>query len=150
MALLPHRECRGHRGCHESGSITPLAIGFAVMALMLSVVIVIISDVYMAHRKLYALADSAALAAAESYKPVPGPVPTYTFDAQQIERRANDYLVKIPPPQGLSDVSISASPADSRNVAVTVHARYHPVLVSAFVPGGIELSSTAHTRGTLR
>src|SRR5699024_1485045 len=50
---------------HESdaGSITPLAIGFVVIALLLAFLIAALTDLHMARRQLQGLADSAALAA---------------------------------------------------------------------------------------
>ena len=47
---------------HESdaGSITPLAIGFVVIALLLAFLIAALADLHMARRELQGLADSAA------------------------------------------------------------------------------------------
>lgn len=145
--MRSHIASSAHR---ESGSITPLAIGFCVIVLALVTVITIITDYYMAHRKLYAIADSAALAAVESYQPVPGGKPTFVFDAHGIEKKANQHVARISPPSNLSHIRVSAHIADSRNVHVTAHARYKPILTSPFVPKGIELTSTTKARGALR
>lgn len=134
----------------DRGSITPLAIGFVVIGLALITIVTVVSDVYMAHRKLYAIVDSAALAAAESYEPIPGGEPTFEFRAAGIEQRANDYISEIPPPSNLSHVRIDAYPADDSNVEVVARARYHPVLLSPFVPNGFEITSSTRARGTLR
>lgn len=134
----------------EKGSITPLAIGFTVIATTLIVLITVITDIYLAHRKLYAIADSAALAAVESYQPVPGEKPTFVFDQAGIERKAKQHVERIQPPTHLRNIRVSAAIVDEKNVEVTAHARYRPVLISPFVPHGIRLSSTAKARGSLR
>ena len=39
----------------DRGSIMPLSIGFMSIALALLIIAVVITDIYMAHRKLFAL-----------------------------------------------------------------------------------------------
>ncbi len=63
----------------DRGSITPLAIGFVIIALLLALLIAALTDLHMARRELQAVADSAALAASDSFEPAPGDEPGLVF-----------------------------------------------------------------------
>ncbi|RBP68135.1 putative Flp pilus-assembly TadE/G-like protein [Brevibacterium sanguinis] len=134
----------------DDGSITPLAIGFVVIALLLTFLIAALTDLHMARRQLQSLADSAALAASDSFEPAPGSDPGLLFTPEAAERAAGVYLAQVPTPTDLRDVRLSADADGDHSVAIHLRADYSPPLLSPFVPRLIELRATAFARGSLR
>lgn len=137
-------------GRADEGSITPLAIGFVVIALLLTFLIATLTDLHMARRQLQNLADSAALAASDSFEPAPGSDPGLVFSPGAAERAAARYLDSVPTPRGLRDIGLRADADGDHSVAIHLRADYSPPLLSPFVPGLIELRATAFARGSLR
>lgn len=143
---------RGEDDPHDSdtGSITPLAIGFVVIALLLAFLIAALTDLHMARRHLQGLADSAALAASDSFEPAPGDDPGLVFSPTAAERAAGRYLKAVPTPTNMGDLRLSATADGTHSVRIRIEARYSPPLLSPFVPGLIDLNATAYARGALR
>ncbi|MGC2940711.1 pilus assembly protein TadG-related protein [Brevibacterium sp. FAM 24638] len=138
--------------CHDSdsGSITPLAIGFVVIALLLAFLIAALTDLHMARRELQGLADSAALAASDSFEPAPGEEPGLVFSPPAAKRAAGRYLGAVQTPKNMHNLRLSADADGTHSVRIRIEARYSPALFSPFVPGLIDLQATAHARGALR
>lgn len=134
----------------DEGSITPLAIGFVVIALLLTFLIATLTDLHMARRQLQSLADSSALAASDSFEPAPGSEPGLHFSPEAAERAAETYVDSVPAPRGLRDIGVSADADGDHSVAIHLRADYTPPLLSPFVPALIELRATAFARGSLR
>lgn len=134
----------------DAGSITPLAIGFVVIALLLALLIAALTDLHMARRELQGLADSAALAASDSFEPAPGDDPGLVFSPPAAERAAGRYLDAVPTPQGMHHLRLSANADGAHSVRIRIEARYSPALLSPFVPELIDLQATAYARGALR
>ncbi|MCK1801502.1 pilus assembly protein TadG-related protein [Nocardia zapadnayensis] len=136
--------------CSDEGSIMPLAVGFTTIALVLVILGAVITDIYLAHRKLYALADSAALAAADSFEPDYGSDPAIIFTDVAVQREAESYLDRAQVSSRFRGLDVQGESPDDRSVEIVLSARYRPALVSPFVPRGIELTATARARGALR
>lgn len=134
----------------DDGSITPLAIGFVAIALLLAFLIAVLTDLHMARRELQSVADSAALAASDSFEPVPGSEPGLVFSPPAAKLAAGHYLAAVPTPQGLHNMELSADADGQHSVVIHLRADYTPALLSPFVPGLIELQATAYARGALR
>ncbi|AZL10125.1 hypothetical protein CXR26_13525 [Brevibacterium aurantiacum] len=134
----------------DDGSITPLAIGFVVIALLLAFLIAALTDLHMTRRELQSVADSAALAASDSFEPAPGSEPGLVFSPPAAKRAASRYVAAVPTPQGLHNVELSADADGQHSVVIRLRADYTPALLSRFVPGLIELQATAYARGSLR
>ncbi|GAA4282841.1 hypothetical protein GCM10022261_03720 [Brevibacterium daeguense] len=128
----------------------PLAIGFTTIALMLILLAAVITDIYLAHRKLYALADSAALAAADSFEPAYGGEPAILFTDAAVADEAQEYLGRAQPSPAFRTLRAMGRSPDGRSVEVTLHAQYRPPLLSPFAPEGIGMIATARVRGALR
>ncbi|GAA1516483.1 pilus assembly protein TadG-related protein [Brevibacterium permense] len=143
---------RGQESDHASdaGSITPLAIGFVVIALLLAFLIAALTDLHMARRELQGLADSAALAASDSFEPAPGDDPGLLFSPPAAKRAAGRYLDAVPTPKDMGNLRLSADADGTHSVHIRIEARYSPALLSPFVPGLIDLHATAYARGALR
>lgn len=143
---------RGQESDHASdvGSITPLAIGFVVIALLLAFLIAALTDLHMARRELQGLADSAALAASDSFEPAPGDDPGLVFSPPAAKRAAGRYLDAVPTPKDMGNLRLSADADGTHSVRIRIEARYSSALLSPFVPGLIDLHATAYARGALR
>ncbi|AOP54616.1 MAG: pilus assembly protein TadG-related protein [Brevibacterium aurantiacum] len=141
---------RRHRSRVDDGSITPLAIGFVVIALLLAFLIAALTDLHMTRRELQSVADSAALAASDSFEPAPGGEPGLVFSPPAAKRAASRYIDAVPTPQGLHNVELSADADGQHSVVIRLRADYTPALLSRFVPDLIELQATAYARGSLR
>ena len=139
-----------HTHDSDTGSITPLAIGFVVIALLLAFLIAALTDLHMARRELQGLADSAALAASDSFEPAPGGDPGLVFSPPAAKRAAGRYLAAVPTPTGMHDLRLSADADGAHSVRIRLRTSYSPPLLSPFVPGLIDLQATAHARGALR
>lgn len=149
MSVSARSTGSSHRLADE-GSITPLAIGFVVIALLLAFLIAALTDLHMARRELQAMADSAALAASDSFEPAPDGEPGLVFSPPAAQRAAARYVSAVPSPEGLDNVGIRADVDGEASVVIRLRADYTPALLSPFVPGLIELSATASARGSLR
>lgn len=140
---------RGHSHDDE-GSVMPLAVGFMGIALALILLTVVIMDIYSAQRKLYAWADSAALAAATSYSPAASAEPGIVFTDSSVESAASEYMSRVEISKPFSSLSVRGTSPDSLSVVVEVSAVYRPVWLSVLVPRGIPMQAEADARGALR
>lgn len=134
----------------DAGSITPLSIGFASIALALILLGAVITDVWLAHRKLFALADSAALAAAESFDPAPTDTPGIVLTDEGVSSAAQEYLNAVGLSPRYTDVRLDGRSPDGLSARVTLQVTYVPALLSPFASSWIELEASATVRGALR
>ena len=138
------------RTAADEGSITPLAIGFVVIALLLAFLIAALTDLHMTRRELQSVADSAALAASDSFEPAPGGEPGLVFSPGGAKRAAGRYIAAVPTPQGLHNLQVSADADGEHSVVIRLSAGYSPAVLSPFVPNLLGLEATAYARGSLR
>ncbi|GAA2101587.1 MULTISPECIES: pilus assembly protein TadG-related protein [Brevibacterium] len=138
------------RAASDDGSITPLAVGFATIALALILLAALVTDVWLAHRKLFALADSAALAAAESFDPVPGEQPAILLTDDGVTAAARAYIEAVGMPEGLWPLRVEGASPDGRSAEVTLTVAYSPALLSPFADSVTTLEARALVRGGLR
>lgn len=145
-----HPTPKKHEVAADDGSITPLAIGFVVIALLLAFLVAALTDLHMTRRELQSVADSAALAASDSFEPAPGGEPGLVFSPPAAKRAATRYVAAVPAPQGLHNIELSADADGQHSVVIRLRADYTPSLLSPFVPDLVELHATAYARGALR
>ena len=131
-----------------------LSIGYTLLALLLVTVVVSATAVYLARKELLALADLAALEAAdamtvEDYYDAGAP-PGVRLDDDAVRAAVEDYLATAPRSGRLDDVTIvSATAVDSRTASVTLHAVADVPLISVITAAwsdGVELQVTADAR----
>lgn len=131
----------------DRGSVVPLTIGYAVLALVLVLVCANATSLYLAQKRLDALADAAALAAADAF--------TLTVEEGRPRADLTDADVRAPA-QEMVDAAgegarvVSAAAPDGVSARVTVASSWHPPMLTLFVPGGVELAATATSRNALR
>ncbi|MYM18722.1 hypothetical protein GSY69_01690 [Brevibacterium sp. 5221] len=128
----------------------PLGIGFAVIALALIVLAALVTDIYLAQRRLYALADSAALAAADSFEPAETAEPDIELSDSQVDRAAQSFAQRTFRETRWSGLQVRGSTDDGHSANVEIRGTYHSALLSPFAPRGIELRAGVTARGGLR
>jgi uncharacterized membrane protein len=131
----------------DEGSILLLTLGYGLLALAAVFVCVDATSLYLAQKRLDAVADAAALAAADGFQ----------FDVEAGEAVAvlTDVGVQsqtkaIVGEVGGDTVLVSASTPDGVSARVTVAGSWHPPILALFVPDGVALESTATSRTALR
>ena len=135
----------------EQGSILPLVAGFLALALATILVVTAATSLYLERKRLFTLADAAALAAAESFPlgsvevAADGRVRAHLTDAE-IEQAIREYLAAVTAaPDGL--VLEDAGAQDGATASVTLSAVWRPPIAGPLLPEGIriEVTSTART-----
>ncbi|WP_125106117.1 MULTISPECIES: pilus assembly protein TadG-related protein [Gulosibacter] len=140
-----------HRNVAEDrGSITPLAIVYVVVALLVALVIAAAGSLYLERKQLLELADAAALAAAQSYDldsvhlDVDGV--RVQLDPEQVRERAADYVARYGP----EDARVTQVHVSGDTVAITVTGTWYAPIVNDVVPATIEVTVTATAVSELR
>lgn len=131
----------------EAGSVLLLTLGYALLAVALILVAVTATDLYIAQKRLDALADSAALAGADGFTvEVEGDVVHARLTDGGVREHATAVLEGMPGRAAL----VAATAPDGLSARVTIAADWHPPVVSLFVPEGVHLEATATSRTALR
>ncbi len=138
----------------EEGSILPLLAGFVAIALALILVVAGASSMYLERKRLYTLADAAALAAAQDF-----PLDSVEVDAEgvvtpvltdpAVQDTVREYLANLPARMEGLTVERAASP-DGTSAEVALSAVWRPPLASPFLPEGVRISVTSVARTALR
>lgn len=140
---------RGRRSPDE-GSTLPLVIGYAMLALVVVLLATAATALYIERKRLFTLADGAALVGAESFDLTDvtltpdGPRPLLTDE--QVAEAAADYLTRAPV-DGFEGLTLrKAHTVDGLSATVTLSAYWRPPVVTLFVPEGLPLEVTAVAR----
>ncbi|REJ04365.1 hypothetical protein DY023_15820 [Microbacterium bovistercoris] len=131
----------------EEGSILPLILGYVLLAIAVIFVCVCATDMYIAQKRLDALADAAALAGADGF--------SLTVEGDGVRAELTDDLIREQASAIVSATApdaalVSATSPDGVSARVTVAAEWHPPLFSPFVPDGVPLRATATSRTALQ
>jgi uncharacterized membrane protein len=133
----------------EAGSTLLLTIFYGVLALALVLVVVSATSLYLERKRLFTLADAAALAAAESWRledvRVDGDRLVYDLDDADVRAVASDYLADAAHSlQGLE--LVRATSADGVGATVTLRATWRAPIHSEFTPLAVPIEVTADAR----
>ena len=135
------------RGLDDDGSILPLVLGYGILAIALVFVCVCATSLYIAQKRVDAVADAAALAGADGFDlSLDGDEPRAVLTSAGVAEQA---AVVVDAATGEAAL-VSADTPDGVSARVTVAGVWHPPLVSAFVPDGVQLRATATSRTALR
>ena len=130
----------------EDGTTLPLVLGYALLAIAVILVCADATSLYLAQKRLDALADSAALAASDGFAlTLEGETPTARLDPGRVAEQAQAIVDVAPGDPAI----VSATTVDGVSVSVTVAADWHPPILTPFVPGGVALRATATSRNAL-
>ncbi|MEV7528555.1 pilus assembly protein TadG-related protein [Agrococcus sediminis] len=132
----------------DDGSTLVLTMGFAALALALILAVTAATSMLIERRRLFTVADGAALAAAEAFA-----LEQVRFDGTAAAPELADAAVDEAAAAwasraaaGLDDVRVDGASADARSASVTVSSAWRPPVVSLFLPEGIRLDVTSTAR----
>ena len=131
----------------DDGSVLILTLGYAVLAIAVILVCVDATSLYLAQKRLDALADAAALAGADGF--------TLVVESGEPRAELTDDGVREQASALIGDVGggaavVDAGTPDGVSARVTVADTWRPPIVALFVPDGLALEATATSRTALR
>jgi uncharacterized membrane protein len=131
----------------EEGSVLILTLGYAVLAIAVILVCVDATSLYLAQKRLDALADAAALAGADDFTlVVESGEPRAELTSDGVRAQADALVGEV----GAGAVVVNADAPDGVSARVTVASTWRPPVIALFVPDGVALESTATSRTALR
>lgn len=139
---------------NDQGQIMVLMTGFVLIALLLVSVVAAASSLYLGHKKLLSMADSAALAGADTFA-LNGAnstdSPNTLLSNSGVTGAAQGYLDTSTTPQSLSGIYLDQGTGtpDGHTAEITLTGMVHPFLISIFVPAGIQITVTSTARAQL-
>ncbi|MFV0375285.1 pilus assembly protein TadG-related protein [Microbacterium sp.] len=130
----------------EDGSVLPLTLGYVLLAIVLILVTVDATSLYLAHKRVEAIADAAALAGSDGFDIAAG--------AGEPSTRLTDAEVTAQA-QAIVDAYgsawlVAANAPDGTSARATVATTWYAPIMSVFVPEGVSLQATATSRSALR
>lgn len=133
----------------EQGSTLLLTIGYGALALALILVVVAATSLLIERRRLFSLADGAALAGAEAFTleqvARSGEVASPELADAAVHGGAETWLNSAP--TSLEDVAlVRAAALDDVTAEVTVAAMWRPPVLTLVVPEGVRLDVTVTAR----
>ncbi|MFD3443916.1 pilus assembly protein TadG-related protein [Microbacteriaceae bacterium 4G12] len=138
----------------EEGSTLLLAIFFGALSLAVVLLVVAATSLYLERKRLFSLADGAALAAAESF-----PLDTVSRDdsgevrpalrSAGVEEAVREYLADASTGSFRDLRLLSAATPDGRSAAVSLVCAWTPPVVSMFAPEGVRIEVSATARSVL-
>ncbi|WP_308799412.1 pilus assembly protein TadG-related protein [Agromyces silvae] len=146
-------------GLHdETGSTLPLIVGFAALAGALILVVTAASSLYLERKRLFTVADGAALAAAEAWSfaataatPEGEGAPDVTFEQAALERAVSDYLAAADAAAAFDGLRlVGVESADDRGVAVALTANWRWLGDGGLIPVEVPIEVVATARSVIR
>ena len=133
----------------ETGSTLLLTIGYCMLGLAIILVVASATTLYLERKRLFTVADGAALAAAEAWAlesvRVDGDRLTLDLTDADVQRAARDYLASAM--TDLDDaVLVGASSADGRSATVTLRSVWHAPISTDLVPVEVPIEVTVTAR----
>ena len=147
MKRLTEKFTRARAAEDDDGSVLILTLGYAVLAIAVILVCVDATSLYLAQKRLDALADAAALAGADGF--------TLVIERGEPRAELTDDGVRDQADALIGDVGggvavVDAGTPDGVSARVTVAGTWRPPIVALFVPDGVALEATATSRTALR
>lgn len=145
--MMRRREDHRRGRPDDEGSILLLTLGYALLAIAVILVCIDGTSLYLAQKRLDALADAAALAGADGFTlVVDGGEPRAVLSDDGVRDQAEAIVAEV----GDGATVIEAGTPDGVSARVRVADTWRPPLVALFVPEGVALSATATSRTALR
>lgn len=139
----------------EHGQITVLTIGYVLLALLLTSVVMAVSAVYIEHKKLLSVADGASVVAADSYTlgqmETKAGTPSAVLNGGRVRTVVMDYLTQNDAFTRFDGLAIepSTGSTDGSTAVVVLSAAVHPPIVNFLVPDGIAIRAESTARARL-
>lgn len=141
------------RGSGEGGSILPLIIFYGILSLVLILVVVAATSLYLERKRLFTVADGAALVGAEAFDldavVVEADGPRIVLRTEDVAAAVDEY-VETHAPATLEDIRVErAETADGSSATVQLSAYWRPPVVVLFAPDGLRLDATVVARAVV-
>lgn len=140
----------------DEGSILPLIAGYGALALVVVLLVTAATSLYIERKRLFSLADGAALVGAESFElsavrpgSVPGESGGPRLTDADVQREVATYLSQAPTTHLTALALEAAGTQDGLSATVTLSSSWSPPVVTLFIPDGIRLEVTATARSII-
>ncbi|GAA3871726.1 hypothetical protein GCM10022381_13500 [Leifsonia kafniensis] len=135
---------------NDAGSTLLLTIFYGFLATVLILTCVAATSLYLERKRLFTLADGAALAGAEAFDlddvTAEAGLLRARLDSVRVEAAAEQYLAATPH-NGLDELTlVSAASADGRSATVSLRSTWRPPVLALMLPAGIPIDVTAVAR----
>jgi uncharacterized membrane protein len=135
---------------NEDGSTLLLTIFYGFLSLVLVLLVVSASSLYLERKRLFTLADGAALVGAEAFDldqvTVTQDGPRPNLESADVASAVTDYIAANPGAHFESLVVNRAESVDGRSATVELSAYWRPPIISLLVPDGFRIEVTAVAR----
>ena len=142
------------RSRDEDGSTLILAIFYGMLSLVLILMVTAATSLYLERKRLYSLADAAALVGAEAFElssvSLDAGDPTLTLRSPQVHAAVTGFVAGNPVGSFDRLVLEDAASRDGKSATVTVSSAWRPPVLTLFVPDGIRLEVTAVARSVFQ
>lgn len=137
----------------EEGSTLILIIAAGLLSVAVVLGVMAATSLYIERKRLFTVADGAALAAAESFAlsdvVVVNGKPQVTLNSTSVASETARYLSIIPSADSAGVAAVGAESRDGHTATVTLQKKWKPPVISAFFPEGMLLQVTASARTVL-
>lgn len=135
---------------NDEGSTLLLTIFYGALGLLLVLLVVAATSLYLERKRLFTLADGAALVGAEAYDIADAAAtasgPLVTLTPAGVAAAVNGYLAAAPV-GGFESLAVEhAGTSDGQTAEVTLSAYWRPPVLTLLVPEGLRLEVTATSR----
>lgn len=133
----------------EGGSTLILTIFYAALSLVLILLVTAATSLYLERKRLFSLADGAALVGAEAFDlsdvTAPAGSPGVELDDHRVSAAVSSYIAAIPHDFEHLAVDRAESP-DGSGAVVALSSTWRPPVVSLLVPEGVRIEVQASAR----
>ena len=144
------RQTPSRRVTDEEGSTLLLTIFYGFLALVLVLVVVAASSLYLERKRLFTLADGAALAGAEAFEldsvAVEGDLLRPVLTSTDVDAAVAEYLATAPHAAFEGLTVTQAASVDGQSATVSLAAFWRPPVLTLVIPDGVPLEVTAVAR----
>jgi len=133
----------------DRGSVLLLIIGMTALSLAVIIGVLAASCLYLERKRLFTIADGAALAAAQGFDislPPTASAPRPRLSNASITAATRIYLGRANAIAHNPAQLISAATPDERTAVVTLQSIWRPPVVSMFLPAGMAITVSASAR----
>ena len=134
----------------DRGSTLPLTIFYGVLSLLLVLLVIAATSLYLERKRLFTLADGAALVGAEAFDldDVRATPSGYrpTLESPDVSAAVPEYLSSTPSADFTALRLERAESVDGRSATVQLSAYWRPPVLTLLVPDGLRIEVTAVAR----
>ena len=134
----------------DNGSTLPLTIFYGFLSIVLVLLVIAATSLYLERKRLFTLADGAALVGAEAFTlDSVGPTASGyrpTLRSADVAAAVSGYLTSTPTAEFTALRLERAESVDGRSATVELSAYWRPPVITVFVPDGLRIDVTAVAR----